>query len=73
MLPTISSSIPRTVHEGFDVQNLPPRASTVSEDTLENVFGGNCLPAGAPCFLGRPCCPGLKCRLVGRDLFCHRF
>lgn len=76
MLPTISSSIPRTVREGFDVQNLPPRASIVSEDTLENIFGGDfpsCLPLGSRCFLGnKKCCPGLLCKRVGFDLFCQR-
>lgn len=73
MLTTISS-IPTTLRKGFDVQDLPPRASTVSEDTLGNIFGGKCLPAGLPCWLlRRPCCPGLKCRGVGLDLFCRRF
>lgn len=58
------SSIPTTVREGFDVQDLPLRASTVSEDTLENVFGGRCLPEGASCNPNPPfvrCCPGLRC------------
>ena len=66
------SSISTTVRKGFDVQDLPPRASTVSEDTLENVFGGKCLPAGISClFLPRQCCPGLRCKRVGLDLSCR--
>ena len=68
------SSIPTTVRERFEVQDLPPRASTVSEDTLENLFGGKCLPAGVRCVpMPRQCCPGLKCRRVDHDLFCRRF
>lgn len=55
MLPTISSSIPKTVREEFDVQNLPPRAYTVSEDTFKNIFGGDFpsyFPLGSRCFIG---------------------
>jgi hypothetical protein len=37
---TAISSIPTSVREGFDVQDLPLRASTLSEDTLRKVFGG---------------------------------
>jgi hypothetical protein len=33
------SSIPTNVREGFDVQNLPLRASNLSKVTLANVFG----------------------------------
>ena len=75
----LTSSIPTIVREGFDVQELSPRASTVSEDTLENVFGGNCLLAGVLCaslrarlLPGRQCCPGLKCERRGIDSFCSR-
>lgn len=37
---TAISSIPTNVYEGFDVQDLPPRASTLSTENLVNVFGG---------------------------------
>jgi hypothetical protein len=61
------SSIPTTVRAGFDVQDLPPRASTVSEDTLENVFGGvKCGGTGAFCFNTTDCCKGLKCKGILR-------
>lgn len=72
------SSIPTTVREGFDLQDLPPRASTLSPETLTNVFGGNCLPAGVLCASPRAflpkgqCCPGLKCKRRGIDSFCSR-
>lgn len=33
------SSIPTTVREGFDVQDLPLRASTVSAEQISEVFG----------------------------------
>ena len=75
---TLISSIPTTVREGLEVQDLPPRASTLSEDTLEKVTGGTCLPAGALCaspralLTGRKCCPGLKCVQRGIDSFCTR-
>lgn len=49
------SSIPTTVREGFDVQDLPHRASTLSEDTLENVFGG-CRKGGQWCLADNQCC-----------------
>jgi hypothetical protein len=70
------SSIPTTMGKGFDVQDLPPRASTVSEDTLENVFGGaaSCLGIGASCNPNPPflrCCPGLTCSAFTRR--CRRF
>jgi hypothetical protein len=60
----VISSIPTTVHEGFDVQDLPPRASTLSEVTLENVFGGNCGANRAYCApfpIIRSCCANFKC------------
>jgi hypothetical protein len=71
---TTFSSIPTTLREGFDVQDLSPRASTVSEDTLENVFGGRCLREGASCNPNPPflrCCPGLICYGLARR--CRRF
>jgi hypothetical protein len=73
MLPNLSL-IPTNVREGFDVEDLPLRASTVSEDTLENVFGGRCLPEGASCNPNPPflrCCPGLTCSAFTRR--CRRF
>jgi hypothetical protein len=54
------SSIPTSMHEGFNVQDLPPRASTVSEDTLGNIFGGKCQSVGTFCAF-TACCPGLIC------------
>jgi hypothetical protein len=60
---TLISSIPTTVREAFDVQDLPPRASTVNEDTLENVFGSiGCGRRGDFCFNSTDCCSGLKCK-----------
>jgi hypothetical protein len=72
------SSIPTTVREGFDIQDLPLRASTLSAETLINVFGGKCFPAGVLCASLRAilpegqCCPGLKCKRRGIDSFCSR-
>jgi hypothetical protein len=73
---TLISSIPTTVREGFDVQDLPPRASIVSQNTLENVFGGasSCLGIGASCNPNPPflrCCPGSICSGFTRR--CRRF
>lgn len=73
------SSIPTTVREGFDVQDLPLRASTLSAETLTNVFGGKCFSAGVLCASPRAflpagrCCLGLKCKRRGIDSFCSRF
>jgi hypothetical protein len=58
---TLISSIPTTVREGFDAQDLPPRASTVSEDTLENIFGGDCRPLRSWCLFDNQCC-SYNCR-----------
>jgi hypothetical protein len=68
------SSISTTVREGFDVQDLPPHASTVSQDTLENGFGGRCLWEGASCNPNPPflrCCSSLTCSAFTRR--CRRF
>lgn len=45
------SSIPTTVPEGFDVQNLPLRATPVSEEQMSELFGGDCFPnsISVPC------------------------
>ena len=56
------SSIPTTVHEGFNVQELPARASTLNEDSLKAVFGGACYNERHLCFQTVNCCPGLECR-----------
>ena len=45
------SKIPTDVREGFDVQDLPPRASTVSEELLVNIFGSE----AARCFPQKTC------------------
>jgi hypothetical protein len=72
------SSIPTTVRKGFDVQDLPLRASTLSAETLTNVFGGQCFSVGVLCASPRAflptgqCCPGLKCKRRGIDSFCSR-
>lgn len=51
-------SIPTTVRAGFDVQDLPPRASALSEDSLENISGGRarCRPIDAFCITDGDCC-----------------
>ncbi len=36
------SSIPTTVRDGFDVQDLPLRATSVSVEQMSEVFGGDC-------------------------------
>jgi hypothetical protein len=50
------SSIPKNVREGFDVQDLPHRASTLSEEQMSKLFGGACSPRGAKCTFDRDCC-----------------
>lgn len=50
------SSIPTTVREGFDVQDLPHRASTLSEEQMSKLFGGACSPRGASCVNDDDCC-----------------
>lgn len=50
------SSIPTTVREGFNVQDLPHRASTLSEEQMSKLFGGACSPRGARCSRDRDCC-----------------
>jgi hypothetical protein len=72
------SLIPTTIHEGFEGQDLPLRAATLSAETLTNVFGGKCFSAGVLCASPRAflpkgqCCPGLKCKRRGIDSFCSR-
>ena len=63
--PTLISSIPTIMREGFNVQNLPLRASTVSEELLVNVFGSEV----ARCFPQKTCriskdCWSLLCACV---------
>jgi hypothetical protein len=61
------SLIPTNVREGFDVQDLPPRASTVSEEQMSRVFGGNhpnCSRGGQRCLLNRDCCSKKCIRLT---------
>jgi hypothetical protein len=55
MLRTISSSIPTNVRDQFDVQDLPARASSVSEDTLKMISGGVCYVYGS-CSYDFQCC-----------------
>ncbi len=55
------SSIPTTVREGFYVQDLPPRATSVSAEQMSEVFGGVCKPLGAQCRRSSECCYRLKC------------
>jgi len=73
------SSIPTTVREGFDVQNLPYRATPMSQEQMSKVFGGgNCpgqpeysgRPEGATCLYGGQCC--YKNR-AGKLLACDGF
>lgn len=52
------SSIPTTVREGFDVQDLPPRASTLSEEQMKKMFGGECKPRATQCWYSGECCSG---------------
>ena len=51
------SSIPTNVREGFDVQDLPHRASTLSEEQMSKLFGGACSRRGSRCVRDRDCCP----------------
>lgn len=60
---TLISSIPTTVREGFDLQELPPRASSMSAETLAIVFGGEfdlCSPR--LCRTDEDCVRSVKCR-----------
>lgn len=62
------SSIPTTVREGFEAQNLPHRASTVNEGSLRAIFGGaHCIPKGGRCGFGQWCC-SLRCAVFLRCL-----
>jgi hypothetical protein len=49
------SSIPTTMREGFDVQDLPPRATPMSQEQMSKVFGG-CRREGSTCWVGSQCC-----------------
>lgn len=51
----IISAIPTTVREGFDVQDLPHRATSVSAEQMNKVFGG-CKGEGGICISGAQCC-----------------
>ncbi len=53
---TLISSIPTAVREGFDVQDLPPRATSVSAEQMKEVWGGLCSLIGQRCFRNRDCC-----------------
>ena len=51
------SSIPITVREGFDVQDLPHRATPMSQEQMSKAFGGGkCRREGALCVYGGQCC-----------------
>lgn len=45
---TLISSIPTTVREGFDVQDLPHRAASVRLEHLSEVGGGSAQGFGCP-------------------------
>jgi hypothetical protein len=49
------SSIPTTVRQGFDVQDLPSRSVTLSAEDLSRVFGG-CVKQGRRCGKDADCC-----------------
>jgi hypothetical protein len=53
------SSIPTTIREGFDVQDLPSRSVNLSAETLSKVFGG-CLKHGSRCHGDGDCCCNKK-------------
>ena len=50
------SSIPTTMREGFDVQDLPHRATPLSAEHLSKVFGGACIKDGNICANDIECC-----------------
>ena len=50
------SAIPATMREGFDVQDLPPRATSVSAEQMKEVWGGQCSSTGQRCIRNRDCC-----------------
>ncbi len=60
------SSISTTVREGFEVQDLPPRATPVSAEHMSEVFGSACKRTGGICWVKETCCPGYYCRYAGR-------
>lgn len=49
------SLIPTTVREGFDVQDLPSRAISLSAEQMSKVFGG-CVFDGGRCYIDADCC-----------------
>lgn len=60
------SSIPTTVREGFDVQDLPLRAVPLTAEQMNEVFGA-C--PGRLCVIRANCCAGYYCRYLGRVPF----
>ena len=50
-----------TAREGFDVQDLPHRATPMSQEQMSEVFGG-CRGRGRLCVFGFQCCSSLQCR-----------
>jgi hypothetical protein len=68
------SSIPTTVRQGLEVvQDLPHRASSLSESILSQVFGG-CRTEGYVCSNSTPCCSGHTCRYTSRlnNYLCYK-
>jgi hypothetical protein len=56
---TAFSSIPTNVREGFDVQDLPLRATSVSAEQMKEVVSGaKCRPYQAQCWSSTVCCSG---------------
>jgi len=49
------SSIPTTVREGFEVQDLPSRSVTLNAEQMSQVFGG-CSKRGKRCYIDADCC-----------------
>ena len=38
-------------------RDLPPRQRPLSDEAVQQVFGGGCVPMGSPCKTARDCCP----------------
>ena len=57
------SSIPTTVRSGLEMRGLPSRASELSAETLEIIFGAQgCTLRGRPCITNNQCCSGACAR-----------
>lgn len=76
MLTTISSIIPPMVREGFDVKDLPARATTLTEEILAQVLGGqnrcpptNCINGGNSLCLQLSGNPSCQCAFLRPNTF----